>query len=112
MKTNPWLVLLVCIGLVGMANTGCEEESNAHRVSVAHSTNQVQRFVITSVGYAYVGPVSDKRSEELFIIRDTVTKQEILGMTGCSLVHIRKSSEDTAEAISDIADSIADIALD
>lgn len=112
MKTKSWLILLVCIALTGMANTGCEEECNVHRVSVSHPTNQVNRFVITSIGYAHVGPVSDKRSEELFIITDTVTKQETLGMTGCSLVHIKKSREETADAIGDIAESIADIAFD
>ena len=116
MKTKSLFALIACIGLVG-----CEQAPSTDKVAitptVSPSTNQVEkveRFVIKSVGYASIGPVADKRAEEIFIVTDTVTGDEILGISGAGLTHIRKAKqqEAAADAMSDIIGDLSNAFTD
>jgi hypothetical protein len=102
------LMFMACLAMVG-----CDEGPSTDKLvvtpKVAPTTNQVEtveRFVVHSQGTFKAG--YDNAVREVFIIKDTHTGVEYLGITDCTLIKIKQKEQ----AIQDAADSAADIALD
>lgn len=105
------LILIACLALVG-----CEEGPTTDKLEVtpkvAPSTNQVEtveRFVVRSQGTFNAGYDNGKR--EIFILKDTHTGVEYLGITDCTLIRIKEKKDEAAAEAMDTALDILDVAL-
>jgi hypothetical protein len=92
---------------------GCEAPPASSELAVTPrvaTTNEVAkpRFVVTSQGKFQAGYENSVR--EIFIITDTKTGEEYLGVTDASI--IRRRVEEKAEAAAEAAEALVDIALD
>lgn len=110
---KPIAMLVACIAVVGMGNSGCDKVPTDKLVvtpKVQPSTNQVEtveQFTVTSKGTFKAG--YDDCTREIFILRDNFTGEEYLGVTDCTLIRRKKAKD---EAMSDAIETAVDIALD
>jgi len=110
---KPIAMLVACIAVVGMGNSGCDQVPTDKLVvtpKVQPSTNQVEsveQFTVTSKGTFKAG--YDDCTREIFILRNNFTGEEYLGVTDCTLIRRKKAKD---EAISDAMESAVAIAVD